>query len=83
MFFSFIWQQLTTISVVIAANQLMRKSTRYSWFATPHENDLHVRDELEEKSGVSSFQEAHATKHPELRIAPAMQDELDMDEDIA
>ena len=75
------WQQLATISHVIALWELSSSSRRSKWRKTEHTGDFLSLGVVE--PGVSSIQNTIATKSPVLSIVPEVQGQRGMETETA
>lgn len=68
----FVWQQLATVSLVIAVWELLQPSKRSVWHKTAHDHDLEMTQQP--RNEVSSNQETATDQIPVLLPVPSMRD---------
>lgn len=68
-----LWQQLATLSHLIAAWELMIPSKRYDWRKTPHEKNFESLQEAVNEESVSSIENANTEEIPAITATPRLQ----------
>lgn len=76
-----VWQQLATISLVVATSELLQPSKRSLWRKTAHEHDLGHVTIPQSETEVSSFENADTVVIPIVRAAPVYQGQQTLEND--
>lgn len=76
-----IWQQLATVSLLIALWEVLQKSKRFTWHKTAHEHGFDDATIPRSETEVSSFENADTVVIPIVRAAPVYQGQRTLEND--